>query len=166
MSSKNLSQSASSLPDASGFSFGIAVSEWNKDITVALSDGAMQTLLGAGCKKENIYTIHVPGSFELTAGAQLLLSQHKLDAVICLGCVIQGETQHFNFICNAVAQGLTNLTLKSSKPVIFGVLTTNNLEQAIERSGGKFGNKGVEAAATAIKMAALKYQAENKKVGF
>ena len=98
----------------------------------------------------------VPGSYELTLGAQLQLETQDVDAVICLGCVIQGETRHFDFICDAVAHGITNLNIKYLKPVIFGVLTPNNQQQAIDRAGGKHGNKGDEAAATAIKMLALK----------
>jgi 6,7-dimethyl-8-ribityllumazine synthase len=167
LSSKNLSQfDSAQVPDASAFCFGIVTADWNKEITDSLYAATFDTLLKSGCKKENIIKINVPGSFELTAGAQFLLQHHKLDVVICLGCVIQGETPHFTFICNAVAQGLTNLTLKSGKPVIFGVLTTDNLEQAKERAGGKLGNKGTEAAVTAIKMAALKTQEEKKKLGF
>lgn len=156
-----------SLPDASSFRFGIVVAEWNHEITGALYGGAFQTLLENGVPEKHIHTIKVPGSFELTAGAKFIASRHKLDAVICLGCVIQGETRHFEFICQAVAQGLTNLTIMANIPFIFGVLTTDTLEQANDRSGGKHGNKGVEAAITAIKMAGLKSQEEKgKKIGF
>ncbi len=105
-------------------------------------------------KEENIYSVAVPGSFELTAAAEIVLTrQPNLNAVICLGCVIQGDTKHFDFICDAVAQGITNVGIKHSKPVIFGVLTTNNEQQALDRAGGQHGNKGDEAAITAIKMA-------------
>jgi 6,7-dimethyl-8-ribityllumazine synthase len=157
----------SSLPDASGMRIGIVVAEWNPEITDALFKGTYETLVSCGLKKDNIYNITVPGSFELPAGAKFISSQHKLDAVICLGCVIQGETRHFEFICQAVANGLTNLSLLHSIPYIFGVLTTETLEQARERSGGIHGNKGIEAAVTAIKMAGLKMQQKSgKKIGF
>jgi 6,7-dimethyl-8-ribityllumazine synthase len=109
-------------------------------------------LLKEGAKAENIIRKNVPGSFELTLGAQWTAERSDIDAVICLGCVIQGETRHFDFICNAVAHGLTDVGLKFNKPVIFGVLTPNTLEQALDRAGGRHGNKGDEAAITAIKM--------------
>ncbi|WP_428327416.1 6,7-dimethyl-8-ribityllumazine synthase [Mucilaginibacter sp.] len=153
---KNLSDfSNTEVPSAAPFSFGIVVAEWNAEITNALYQGALSSLLEHGALAENIYTYAVPGSFELTSGADLLLKTGKLDAVICLGCVIQGETRHFDFICNAVANGVSNVAIKYSKPVIFGVLTTDNQQQAIDRAGGKHGNKGVEGAVTAIKMAYL-----------
>lgn len=136
-------------------SFGIVVSEWNAEITEALYKGACETLLKYGTKEKNITRLNVPGSFELTLGAQKLVADKSIDAVICLGCVVQGETKHFDFICEAVANGITQLNIIYGKPVVFGVLTTNNMEQAKERAGGKHGNKGVEAAVTAIKMAAL-----------
>ena len=155
------------LPDASKMRFGIVVAEWNSKITEALYNGAFETLQSCGVDTTNIYRINVPGSFELTAGAKFVASHHKLDAVICLGCVIQGETRHFEFICNAVATGLTNLSITSSIPFIFGVLTTDTEQQALERAGGKHGNKVVEAAMTAIKMAGLKDQNKSvKKIGF
>ena len=154
---KNLSDfsSASEIPSAAGYSFGIVVAEWNAEITKALYDGAYSNLIKYGALPENIYSYQVPGSFELTAGADLLLKTKKPDAVICLGCVIQGETRHFDFICEAVANGVTNVSIKYTKPVIFGVLTTDNYQQAFDRAGGKHGNKGDEAAVTAIKMAYL-----------
>ena len=153
---KNLSDfSATEVPSAAPYRFGIVVAEWNPAITDALYQGAMESLLAHGALPENIIEYYVPGSFELTSGADLLLKTRKLDAVICLGCVIQGETRHFDFICNAVANGLSNVALKYSKPVIFGVLTTDNQQQAVDRAGGKHGNKGVEGAVTAIKMAYL-----------
>jgi len=153
---KNLSDfSGTSVPTAAPYRFGIVVAEWNADITEALYMGAYESLVEHGALIENIYTYSVPGSFELTSGADILLKNRKLDAVICLGCVIQGETRHFDFICNAVANGISNVALKYSKPVIFGVLTTDDHRQADERAGGKHGNKGVEAAVTAIKMAYL-----------
>lgn len=143
------------IPSAETFRFGIVVSQWNTEVTGALYNGAYTALIKHGALPENIFEVPVPGSFELTSGADLLLSSVKVDAVICLGCVIQGETRHFDFICNAVANGITNVSLKHSKPVIFGVLTTNNLQQAKDRAGGKHGNKGEEAAVTAILMAAI-----------
>ncbi len=153
---KNLSDFTHTvIPSAAPYRFGIVVAEWNADVTHALLEGAYQTLVSHGAKEENIQTYPVPGSFELTSGADLLLKQGNLDAVICLGCVIQGETRHFDFICNAVAIGLSNVAIKYSKPVIFGVLTTDNQQQALDRAGGKHGNKGDEAAITAIKMAEL-----------
>ena len=140
------------IPSGESFSFGIVVSQWNSEVTGALYDGAVTSLLKNGVLTENILSIQVPGSFELTSGADLLLGSKALDAVICLGCVIQGETPHFGFICNAVANGITNVSIKHNKPVIFGVLTTDNLQQAKDRAGGKHGNKGEEAAGTAIMM--------------
>ena len=151
---KNLSDfSGSEIPTASPYKFGIIVAEWNAEITNALYRGAVTTLAKHGALAQNIYTFHVPGSFELTSAADILLKQNKVDAIICLGCVIQGETRHFDFICSAVAHGLSNVAIKYSKPVIFGVLTTNTQQQAIDRAGGIHGNKGDEAAGTAIKMA-------------
>ncbi len=140
----------------SGYKFGIVVSEWNEEVTESLYAGAVQTLLESGATRENIIRINVPGSFELTLGAQWMAKREEIDAVICLGCVIQGETKHFDFICQACAQGITDVGLKYDKPVIFGVLTTDNQKQANERAGGKHGNKGDEAAVTAIKMLAIK----------
>lgn len=135
---------------------GIVVSEWNSQITNSLLEAAHQHLLSAGIENTNIIVKFVPGSFELPLGAQFLIENSNFDAVICLGCVIQGETRHFDFICNSVANSISNLNIKYSLPVIFGVLTTNDMQQAIERSGGKHGNKGIEAAQTAIKMINLK----------
>lgn len=143
------------IPSAAAFRFGIVVSQWNAEVTGALYKGACSVLLENGVLEENILTVKVPGSFELTTGADLLLGSKDLDAVICLGCVIQGETPHFGFICNAVANGITNVAIKHNKPVIFGVLTTDNLKQAKDRAGGKHGNKGEEAAVTAIMMAQI-----------
>ncbi len=134
------------------------VSDWNSEITFALLDGCINTLLRHGAERENILVRHVPGSFELTLGAQLMAENEDIDAVICLGCVIQGETPHFNYICQAVSFGITELNIDYNIPFIFGVLTTNNSEQARERAGGKHGNKGDEAAVTAIKMVALKQE--------
>lgn len=155
-SEKNLSTySPTDIKDMSSRKFGVLVSEWNEEITEALFQGAFSTLVAHGVKKENIIRRNVPGSFELSLGAQRLAQESSIDAVICLGCVIQGETRHFDFICQAVATGITEVGLKFNKPVIFGVLTTNNKKQALERAGGKHGNKGDEAAITAIKMLGL-----------
>jgi len=154
---KNLSDfSHTTVPDGSAYKIAIAVAEWNAEVTGSLYKGAVDTLLKHGVLAENILSIAVPGSFELTGAADILLNRHaELDAVICLGCVIQGDTKHFDFICDAVANGVTQVGIKYSKPVIFGVLTTNDLQQALDRAGGKHGNKGDEAAITAIKMAHL-----------
>lgn len=150
---KNLSDySQTNIQDISSKKFAIVVSEWNETITGALYAGAVDTLLAHGAKQENIIKKDVPGSFELSLGAQWMAEKEEIDAVICLGCVIQGETHHFDFICDAVAQGVTNVSLKFNKPVIFGVLTPENQKQALDRAGGKHGNKGDEAAITAIKM--------------
>lgn len=150
---KNLSQhSDKNIVDISDKKFGIVVSEWNEEVTESLYEGALETLRTHGAKKENIYRRNVPGSFELSLGAQWMAEIEEIDAVICLGCVIQGETRHFDFICDAVAHGITNVGLKYNKPVIFGVLTPDNQQQAMDRAGGKHGNKGDEAAITAIKM--------------
>ncbi len=156
---KNLSKTeGSKVPYAKGMRVAIVYSEWNFAITNALRKGAYNTLVKNGINKKDIVEHTVPGSFELTLGAQFFAKQKKIDAVICLGCVIQGETRHFDFICDAVANGITELNLKYNKPVIFGVLTTNNMQQAKERAGGKHGNKGDEAAVTAIKMLHFKNQ--------
>ncbi|MBN1821179.1 MAG: 6,7-dimethyl-8-ribityllumazine synthase [Prolixibacteraceae bacterium] len=157
MATKDLSEyDTSKVPSAEGMRFGIVVSEWNQEITGALAEGAIRTLLKHGIKKEDIKVIYVPGSFELPLGGQFLAESDELDAIILLGCVIQGETRHFDFICLGVTQGTVELNLKYNKPFIFGLLTTENLEQAKARSGGRHGNKGDEAAVTAIKMASLK----------
>ena len=143
---------ASTFPDISEKRFGLVVAGWNRAITDVLAAGAGDTLLKHGAKAENIFRHPVPGSFELTLGAQLLAQHAEIDAVICLGVVVQGETKHDDYISHAVAQGLTAVGLKFNKPVIFGVVTTNTLEQAQDRAGGKLGNKGVEAAVAAIQM--------------
>lgn len=157
MKKTNLSEhNPDSIPSAKGFRIGVIVAEWNNEITDKMADGAVATLIQYGVAENDIELIHVPGSFELTTGADLLLRNRKdIDAVICIGCVIQGETRHFDFICEAVSQGLTNVSLKHEKPVIFSLLTTNNMQQAVDRSGGKHGNKGIEGALTALKMVAL-----------
>ena len=150
---KNLSDFGDvEIPNGSDMKIGIAVAQWNKEITSALFNGAKQTLLKHEVKEDNIISVSVPGTFELTLAAQNLLEYTDVDAVIVLGCVIQGDTRHFDFICQSVTQGVTELNIKYNQPVIFGVLTTNNLEQAQERAGGKLGNKGDEAAVTALQM--------------
>lgn len=146
------------VASAKGLTFGIVVAQWNATVTGALLEGAYLALLKHGASEDDIRVIEVPGSFELTSGADMLLQQDDIDAVICLGCVIQGETRHFDFICDAVANGITNVSIKHSKPAIFGVLTTDNQQQAEERAGGKHGNKGGEAAITAIQMVAIQHQ--------
>jgi 6,7-dimethyl-8-ribityllumazine synthase len=152
-SNKNLSTfSNKNIKNISDRKFGIVVAEWNSEVTEALYSGTIETLLQNGAAKEHIIRKTVPGSYELTLGAQWLAEHEEIDAVICLGCVIQGETPHFDYICQAVANGITHVGLKFNKPVIFGVLTTLNHQQALDRAGGKHGNKGDEAAATAIKM--------------
>ncbi|MDB5121595.1 MAG: 6,7-dimethyl-8-ribityllumazine synthase [Sphingobacteriales bacterium] len=154
---KNLSDfSHIEIPSAEHFRFGIVVAQWNAEITNALYRGAYDFLIKHHVAEENIFSVQVPGSYELTSGADMLLTVKQVNAVICLGCVIQGETRHFDFICNAVANGITQVSIKHNKPVIFGVLTTDNLEQAKDRAGGKHGNKGEEAAVTAIQMAEIK----------
>lgn len=144
------------IPSGEEMRIGIIVSEWNNDITDVLLNSCVETLMQNKTLTENIFTIHVPGSFELPSAAQMLMEGMELDAVICLGCIIKGETMHDQYIANAVAQGIMMISVDYSTPVIFGVLTTDNLEQALDRAGGKHGNKGTEAAITALKMAALR----------
>jgi 6,7-dimethyl-8-ribityllumazine synthase len=157
MATKDLSQyDVNSVPPAANMRFGIVVAEWNNEITFALAKGAVETLKKHGAKEDNIILKYVPGSFELPLGAQFLAEYGNVDAVIILGCVIQGETRHFDYICEGVTQGTMDLNLKYNKPFIFGLLTTNNQQQAIDRAGGIHGNKGDEAAITAIKMVHLK----------
>jgi 6,7-dimethyl-8-ribityllumazine synthase len=152
---KNLSDhDPASIPDGSLMKFGIVVSEWNQEITSALLEGALKRLKKHGVREEHILVKTVPGSFELPYGARLLADEFSPHAVICLGCVIRGETSHFDYICQGVTQGITALNLNQSIPFIFGVLTTENQQQALDRAGGKHGNKGDEAAVTALKMAA------------
>jgi 6,7-dimethyl-8-ribityllumazine synthase len=161
---KNLSSyNINDIPDASSFRFGIVVSEWNNEITGKLLEGTINTLIKNRVKEDNIFTYTVPGAFELTLGVQLIAENVFVDAIIAIGCVIQGETPHFDYICQGVTQGLTNLNIKYNIPVIFGVLTTNNLKQAQERAGGKHGNKGDEAAITAIKMINLQKKIEMQR---
>jgi 6,7-dimethyl-8-ribityllumazine synthase len=157
-SQKNLSDFKHTTADVSGRRFGLVVAEWNEEVTEAMYAGAVATLLRFGVPKDNLVRMNVPGSFELSLGAQWMAERKDIDAVICIGCVIQGETRHFDFICDAVAHGITQVGLKYNKPVIFGVLTTDNQKQALDRAGGKHGNKGDEAAATAVKMLGVRPQ--------
>lgn len=153
-SGKNLSAyDFEKVPDGAPFLIGIVVSEWNHEITFNLLKGCEATLLKHGVKEENIEIMFVPGAFELPVAALHLLQQKNFHSIIALGSVIQGETKHFDFVCEAVAQGVKDVSLKTGKPVIFGVLTDDNLQQAIDRSGGKHGNKGIECAIAALKMA-------------
>jgi len=149
----NLSNPLSEMPDASAMRIGIVVSEWNEAVTEKLLEGACNTLEKNGVKPENILVERVPGSFELNYGARIMAERLELNAVIVLGCVIRGDTPHFDYVCSAVTQGITELNLRYDIPFIFGVLTTTNLKQAEDRCGGIYGNKGDEAANTAIKMA-------------
>lgn len=142
-----------SVPDASNMCFGIVVAEWNHDITGALLDGCVKTLEKHGTIPENIHVKTVPGSFELVYGAQQLCKNDGFDAVIILGSVIRGETPHFDYICQGVTAGISYLNASQNIPVIYGLLTTNDHQQAADRAGGRYGNKGDECAVTAIKMA-------------
>jgi len=154
---KNLSHyDKNTVPNAKDLRFGIVVSEWNEDITSGLYNGAIEALLENGAGEDNIVTWQVPGSFELIYGSKRMIETQKVDAVIAIGSVIQGETKHFDFVCEAVAQGIKDLNVQTDVPVVFCVLTDNTLQQAIDRSGGIHGNKGTEAAIVAIRMAELR----------
>ena len=142
------------IPNAKGLRFSIVVSEWNQEITEKLYKGAYNTLREFDVLDSDIKRYEVPGSYELVFGAKIA-SREYVDAIICLGSIIKGDTKHFDFICSAVSLGIKDLNIALEVPVIFGVLTDDNLQQAIDRSGGKHGNKGVEAAITAVKMATL-----------
>ncbi len=147
---------AAGVPRGTGLRLGLVVSNWNPEITQALRDGAVETLLKHGVALKDIVEEPVPGSFELALAAQILLEHRVLDGVICIGSVVRGETPHFDFVCQATAQGIMDVGLKTGRPVIFCVLTDDNMEQARARSGGKHGNKGVEAAVALLQMAALR----------
>ncbi len=163
---KNLStHDPKSVPNGKGMKIGIIVSEWNEDITFALRDGCLATLLKYKVNQKDILIEYVPGAYELPIGARLLAGKEKLDGVVCLGCVIKGETKHDEYINSAVAQGIMNLSLSSGKPIIFGLLTPNDKQQALDRAGGKYGNKGDEAAITALKMIALAKKCKQPKKG-
>jgi len=162
MATKNLSEyNLDAVPSAKGMKFGIAVAEWNHSITGALAQGAVDTLVKHGANDYDILIKHVPGTFELSLAGQFFAEYTDVDAVLLLGCVIQGETRHFDFICQGITQGATQLNLKYNLPFIFGVLTTDNEQQALDRAGGRLGNKGDEAAITAIKMVALQRSMES-----
>ena len=154
---KNLSEvRLDPFPELNESRIGIIVSQWNEEITSALLEGCMKTLRDGGAKKKNITQLNVPGSYELPSAAKMLVESRKLDAVICLGCIIKGETRHDEYISRAVSRGIMDLNLRYNIPFIFGVLTCESMEQAHERAGGRHGNKGVEAAATAIQMMMVK----------
>lgn len=164
---KNLSHyDDTNIPSAKDMTFGIVVSDWNEHITHTLYEGCLETLKKHGVAEDKIYLAQVPGTYELPVAARLLAGQYpSVDAVICLGCVIKGETKHDEYINLSVANALQNLSISMSKPFIFGVLTPNTEQQAIDRAGGKHGNKGVEAAVTAIRMGALKQEISGRKKG-
>ena len=156
MKKTNLSEyNTASVADGKGRKIGVIAAEWNPEVTDAMLKGAVDTLKKHGVKKNDITVRRVPGTFELSSAADIMLSYcHDMDAVICIGCVIQGETRHFEFICQAVSQGITNVALQHGRPVIFSVLTCDTMQQALDRAGGRHGNKGVEGAVTALKMIA------------
>ena len=157
---KNLSDyDKNSIPNAKNFRFGIVVSEWNDSITEGLFKGAIEALLENQVPAQQIIRWNVPGSFELIYGSKKMLQTQNVDAVIAIGCVIQGKTKHFDFVCEGVAQGIKDLNVQTDIPVIFCVLTDNTMQQSIDRSGGIHGNKGTEAAIAAIKMAYIRQQA-------
>lgn len=154
---KNLSYyDASTIPNGKEMTIGLVVSEWNEKITGGLLSGAKDALITNGVLEENILVHWVPGSFELALGAQYLFEEKMVDGVVCLGSVVQGETKHFDFVCHGATQGIMNVGLKYNKPAIFGLLTDNTMQQAIDRSGGKHGNKGIECAIACMKMIELK----------
>lgn len=171
MATKNKNLSSSdliTLNNPEKIKIGVVVSDWNKEITHALRDGCKKTLLDHKIDKSNIVNISVPGAFELPYGAKTLLTHDSFDAIICIGCVIKGETKHDEYINNATALSIQQLSLLSGTPVIYGVLTPNDSQQAIDRAGGKYGNKGVEAANTAMKLIKLKqdFKATKKSIGY
>ncbi len=144
------------IPDGADLNIGIVVSEWNDSITGNLLKGAVDALMENGVQEENIDVVHVPGTFELPLGCQWMCETNKYDGLVAIGVVIQGETRHFDFVCEGATQGIMNVTLKHNLPVSFCVLTDNNLQQSIDRSGGKHGNKGTECAVACLKMIGLK----------
>ncbi|HRY99189.1 MAG TPA: 6,7-dimethyl-8-ribityllumazine synthase [Bacteroidales bacterium] len=158
---QNLSSyDAATLPRAEGLRIGIVVSDWNVRVTGALLEGAVALLTAQGIAAKDLIIRRVPGSFELAFAAQLLAEHTDVEAILCLGCIIQGETRHFDFVAQGVTQGIGRVSLDYHLPVIFGVLTTETLEQALERSGGRHGNKGTEAAVTALRMIDLQRSLE------
>ena len=168
MATTNLSYyDKATIPNAKTFRFGIVVSEWNPEITRNLQKGAIETLIDCGAIKENIISWDVPGSFELVFGCKKMIQSQQLDAIIAIGNVIQGETKHFDFVCEGVTQGIVDLNIKHDIPVIFCVLTDDSKQQSIDRSGGKLGNKGIECAVAAVKMAAIKnIDRKSDSIGF
>lgn len=159
MATKNLSEyDFDAVPSGAGMKVGLVVAEWNYHITGNMAQGAKDTLIKHGVSEEDIVVKHVPGTFELPLAAQWMAEYTEVDAIVMIGCVIQGQTRHFDFVCDGVTQGATSLNLKYNKPFVFCVLTDNNEQQSIDRSGGKLGNKGDEAAVAAIKMVDLKRQ--------
>jgi 6,7-dimethyl-8-ribityllumazine synthase len=157
---KNLSVFESPVPSAVDMKFGIVVSEWNRDITEALRAGAVRTLKECGCTEDNIIIRYVPGAFELALGARLFAEHTDVDGVITLGCVIQGETPHFDYVCQGAVHGINQVMQEWGMPVAFGLLTTLDRQQALDRAGGRHGNKGDEAAAAIIKMVSLQREFE------
>ena len=168
MATTNLSYyDKATIPNAKTFRVGIVVSEWNPEITRKLQKGAIETLIDCGAIKENIISWDVPGSFELVFGCKKMIQSQQLDAIIAIGNVIQGETKHFDFVCEGVTQGIVDLNIKHDIPVIFCVLTDDTKQQSIDRSGGKLGNKGIECAVAAVKMAAIKnIDRKSDSIGF
>lgn len=157
--------SPETVPNCPDRRFGIVVSEYHEEITSALLKGATDTLLAHEVSEDNIFVCYVPGAFEMPLGSLKIFEEHKLDAVIALGCVVKGETDHDIYINHAVAKGMMNLSIEHAKPFIFGLLTPNNYEQALDRAGGKHGNKGIECAIAALKMVAY-YEKQKHKIGF
>ena len=169
MKKTNLSEYKSSeIPSGEDFTIGLVQSMWNDDITEAMSNAAIDTLSKHGVLEDNLHHLRVPGSYELPFGAKSLLGKEKFHAIICIGCVIKGDTKHNEYISNSVASGLMMLGLSSGTPMIFGVLTPDDMDQARARAGGELGNKGVEAAISALRMADIcKNKSETKKsIGF
>lgn len=168
MATRDATPALITLPEGTSFHIGIVVSQWNAAITEALLHGARNTLIKSGISEDQIEVLYVPGAFELPWGARQLMSPGKKDAIICLGCIIRGETKHDEYIASAVASGIMQLGLMSGVPVIFGVLTTENEAQALDRAGGAHGHKGEEAAVAALQMALIRKgeRAAKKKIGF
>lgn len=160
MATKKLTAGAEPLPSAEEMKFGIVVSQWNSEVTEPLLKGAVKTLRESGCAEHNIIIKYVPGAFELPLGAHFFAQYSDVDAVIALGCVIRGETPHFDYVCQGATHGITQLSMSWNMPVAFGLLTVDNLQQALDRAGGRLGNKGDEAAATAIQMVRLQLDME------
>ena len=159
---KNLSEYKETPLNIEGAKVGILISEWNDEITNAMAQGAIDVMIEKGISEDDIYVRYVPGTFELAYAAQQMSQYKPVNAVICVGCVIQGETRHFDFISQASADAIANVGLNNDIPVIFGVLTTDNQQQALDRAGGKHGNKGIEAGITALKMISMERDMQNE----